>query len=151
MKFLTFLYTFLIVCLHSSSAATNYNVLSFGAKGDGVTDSTQAFLNAWAAACGSTESTTIYVPKGTYLLGSSVAFKGDCKSSDIKILIDGTLVAPLDYNVLGEADNWLSFEGVDNVSIVGGTVNANGSALWACKAASYNCPTGATVSQNYFV
>ncbi|XP_031263602.1 polygalacturonase-like [Pistacia vera] len=144
--FFSLLYTFLFVFfvyLHSSSATTNYNVLSFGAKGDGVTDSTQAFINAWAAACRSTESTTIYVPKGMYLLGS-VAFKGDCKSSDITILIDGTLVSPLDYGVLGEADNWLSFEGVNGVSIVGGTLDANGSALWSCKAAGSNCPNGAT-------
>ncbi|KAJ4722321.1 polygalacturonase-like [Melia azedarach] len=138
---------FFVLCMNlqpsSAIARTNYNVLSFGAKGNGRTDSTQAFIKAWAAACGSTESITIYVPRGRYLLGS-MAFKGDCKSPDITIRIDGTLVAPTDYRVLGQANNWLSFEGVSGVSIIGGALDAKGSALWVCKAAGSNCPNGAT-------
>ncbi|KAJ0035678.1 hypothetical protein Pint_24951 [Pistacia integerrima] len=137
---------FLVFCIYSlypSSAAANYNVLSFGAKGNGVTDSTQSLIKAWAAACGSTESATIYVPKGRYLL-RSMAFKGDCKSSDITIRIDGTLVALADYRVLGQADSWISFEGVSGVSIIGGALDAKGTALWNCKAKGSNCPNGAT-------
>ncbi|KDO74904.1 hypothetical protein CISIN_1g046693mg [Citrus sinensis] len=127
MSFFTLLCIFLLILsinLHASSATTeNNSVLSFGAKG-----------NAWAAACASTESATIYVPRGRYLLGS-VAFKGECKSSDITFRIDGTLVAPADYSVLGQSDNWLSFEGVSSVSIIGGALDAKGSSLWACKGA----------------
>ena len=129
------------------SAATSsvYNVLRFGAKGNGVIDSTEAFAKAWAAACASNESATIYVPKGRYLLGS-VAFRGECKSPSITFLINGTLVAPTDYRVLGQANNWLSFEGVSHVSIIGGALDAKGTSLWACKtAAGSNCPNGATV------
>ncbi|KAJ0035672.1 hypothetical protein Pint_24959 [Pistacia integerrima] len=142
----THLYLFLLILSsysYQSSAATNYNVLIFGAKGNGVTDSNQAFSKAWAAACGSTEPATIYVPKGRYLLGS-MAFKGDCKNSDITIRIDGTLVAPSDYHVLGQSDNWLSFERVSGVSIIGGALDAKGTALWNCKAKGTNCPNGAT-------
>ncbi|KAJ4722322.1 polygalacturonase-like [Melia azedarach] len=145
-KFSSLLYVFLLILsvnLPSSSATTSYNVLKFGAKRNGITDSTQAFIKAWAAACASTESTTIYVPKGRYLLGP-VVFKGDCKNSDTTFRIDGTLVAPMDYRVLGQADNWLSFEGVSGVSIIGGALDAKGSGLWACKAAGSNCPKGAT-------
>ncbi|XP_050230031.1 polygalacturonase [Mercurialis annua] len=126
-----------------SFATTNYNVLNYGAKPNGLTDSTEAFLNAWAAACGSTGSSMIYVPKGRYLLGS-MSFKGSCKSTYITIRIDGTLVAPGDYQILGKASHWLSFEGVSGVSIVGGALDAKGSNLWACKAKNTNCPTGAT-------
>ncbi|KAL9410453.1 hypothetical protein AB3S75_044255 [Citrus x aurantiifolia] len=128
----------------SAAAASVYNVLRFGAKGNGVIDSTEAFAKAWAAACASNKSTIIYVPKGRYLLGS-VAFKGECQSSDITFRIDGTLVAPADYRVLGQADNWLSFEGVSGVSIIGGALDAKGNSLWACKAAAgTTCPNGAT-------
>ncbi|KAJ4722320.1 polygalacturonase-like [Melia azedarach] len=141
--FINIFFLALYVTFHSSSAITNYNVLSFGAKGNGVTDSTQAFIKAWAAACACTESTTIYVPKGRYLLGS-IAFKGDCRGSDITFRIDGTLVAPADYRVLGQADTWLGFEGVSGVSITGGALDAKGSSLWACKASGNNCPNGAT-------
>ncbi|KAI9195211.1 hypothetical protein LWI28_012722 [Acer negundo] len=139
------LFIILSILVNPSSAKTiNYNVLSFGARSNGVTDSTQAFINAWAAACASTEPTTIYVPKGRYLLGP-VAFTGSCKSSDITLRIDGTLVAPADFRVLGQAENWISFDQVTGVSIIGGSLDAKGSALWVCKAQSgTNCPNGAT-------
>ncbi|KAF5741551.1 polygalacturonase-like [Tripterygium wilfordii] len=129
----------------SFSAPITYNVLSYGAKPNGVKDSTQAFLDAWSDACGSNKSTVIYVPKGRYMVGSMV-FKGVCKSSDIAFRVDGTLVAPADYNVLGKAKSWLSFEGVSGVSILGGALDAGGSLLWACKLGprSNNCPNGAT-------
>ncbi|KAI9191065.1 hypothetical protein LWI28_003042 [Acer negundo] len=123
---------------------TTYNVLSFGARGNGVTDSTQAFISARSAACASTGPTRIYVPKGRYFLGS-VAFNGDCKSSEITLRIDGTLIAPADYDVLGQFKNWVSFDRVNRVSIIGGAFDAKGSALWACKAeAATNCHDGAT-------
>ncbi|KAK8258691.1 hypothetical protein V6Z11_D13G003700 [Gossypium hirsutum] len=66
---------FVMLAINSTSATTKYNVLSFGAKPNGKTDSTKAFLMAWEAACSSADSTMIYVPKGRYLLGS-MAFKG---------------------------------------------------------------------------
>ncbi|KAK6271333.1 hypothetical protein POUND7_008431 [Theobroma cacao] len=125
------------------AAATKFNVLAFGAKPNGKTDSTKGFFKAWNAACGSADSTMMYVPKWRYLLGS-MAFKGDCKSPQITIRIDGTLVAPGDYSVLGKSANWLSFEGVSGVSIIGGALDAKGPALWACKASRTNCPSGAT-------
>ncbi|CAL8168852.1 unnamed protein product [Prunus armeniaca] len=96
-----------------------FNVLSFGAKPNGVIDSTQAFLDVWTAACASYDSTTIRVPKGRYLLHNAMVFNGDnCKSTDITFRIDGTLIASSDYRILGQANNWLSFEGVTGVSII---------------------------------
>ncbi|GMI80446.1 ROOT CAP POLYGALACTURONASE [Hibiscus trionum] len=128
-----------------TSALTNFNVLNFGAKPNGVTDSTDGFLKAWDAACGSADSSFIYVPKGRYLVGA-MAFKGQCKSPQIIIRIDGTIVAPLDYGVLGKSENWISFQGVTGVSITGaGAFDAKGPSLWTCKASNSNsCPSGAT-------
>ncbi|KAJ6891836.1 hypothetical protein NC651_025128 [Populus alba x Populus x berolinensis] len=51
--------------INISSAKTSYNVLTYGARPNGKTDSTQAFLDAWTAACGSTAPTMIYIPKGS--------------------------------------------------------------------------------------
>ncbi|XP_012070098.2 polygalacturonase [Jatropha curcas] len=139
----SFFIFFSLLNINSSFARTSFNVLSYGAKPNGVTDSTKAFLDSWIAACGSIDSTMIYVPKGRYLVGDMV-FKGTCKNSDITIRIDGTLVAPGDYRILGQAHDWLSFEGINGVSIIGGALDAKGSPLWACKAKGSNCPDGAT-------
>ncbi|WCJ25733.1 Pectin lyase-like superfamily protein [Euphorbia peplus] len=138
----------IILCLHMTSSLgngiTNYNVLKYGARPNGVTDSTKAFLDAWSEACASTNSTIIYVPKGRYLV-SPIIFKGPCESPSITFRIDGTLWAPEDYTILGSSSNWLSFEGVSGVSILGGSLDAKGSPLWSCKLSkSANCPSGAT-------
>ncbi|KAL5783969.1 hypothetical protein ACOSQ2_006361 [Xanthoceras sorbifolium] len=127
----------------SSATPAGYNVVSFGAKPDGKTDSTKAFLAAWAGACGSVTSATIYVPPGRFLL-KNAAFQGPCKSSRVSILIDGTLVAPADYRVIGDASNWLFFQHVNGVSISGGVLDGQGTGLWACKNSGNNCPSGAT-------
>ncbi|KAE8717879.1 Polygalacturonase [Hibiscus syriacus] len=56
------------------------------------------------------------------------------------------LVAPLDYGMLGNSENWFSFRDVSGVSIIGaGAFDAKGHSLWACKASNNNsCPSGAT-------
>ncbi|RVW18056.1 hypothetical protein VitviT2T_002332 [Vitis vinifera] len=124
------------------ATAVTYNVVNLGAKGDGHTDSTKAFLNAWAAACGSASPATIYVPPGRYLLLNAV-FRG-CKNHAITFRIDATLVAPSDYRVIGNAANWLAFQDVTGVSIIGGVLDGQGTGLWACKRSGKSCPSGAT-------
>ncbi|GMH28575.1 hypothetical protein Nepgr_030418 [Nepenthes gracilis] len=126
------------------SAADTYNVVDYGAKADGGTDSGKSFLSAWAAACGTSGPSTINVSSGKYLIGSPVVFSGkDCKSTDITFRIDGTLVAS-DYRKVGDADYWLKFDSVDGVTISGGILDGQGASLWACKNSRGGCPTGAT-------
>ncbi|KGN66774.1 polygalacturonase-like [Cucumis sativus] len=123
------------------STAANYNVISFGAKPDGKTDSTQSFLKAWTSACSSSTRSTINVPKGRFLL-TPITFRGPCKNK-ITFLLNGTLVAPLDYRALGDSGYWILFIKVDGVSFVGGTIDGKGTAYWACKNSAKNCPPGA--------
>jgi polygalacturonase len=78
------------------------------------------------------------------LLGKAAFYGSNCRNNQITIRIDGTLVAPSNYRVLGNADNWLLFEQVTGVSIYGGTRDGQGTGLWACKASGYICPRGAT-------
>lgn len=97
-----------VLCITYPSFAattTTYNVISFGAKPNGVIDSIKAFLNLWSTACASTTAAMIQVPKGRYLLGSLVFRGTDCKSPHITFKIDGTLVAPVDHRILGQFDN----------------------------------------------
>ncbi|KAG6742324.1 hypothetical protein POTOM_053194 [Populus tomentosa] len=126
-----------------SAKAAQFSVLSYGAKPDGKTDSTKAFAAAWAHACASTQPATISVPKGSFSLGQ-VRFQGPCKNRAILLRIDGTLVAPSDYKVIGNAKNWLIFEHVNGVAVSGGTLDGQGAGLWSCKNSGKGCPRGAT-------
>ncbi|XP_057793874.1 polygalacturonase-like [Salvia miltiorrhiza] len=140
----------ILTFLHYSSSASilaansTYNVLSYGAKSDGKSDCTKAFLTAWGAACAYASPATVYVPSGRYLLGNAYFDGSSCKNTDITIQIDGTLVAPSNYNAIGNTGHWLKFEKVTGVSIRGGTLDGQGANLWECKNSGKNCPTGAT-------
>ncbi|GMY32969.1 polygalacturonase-like isoform X1 [Fagus crenata] len=134
---------FSIFFVSALAAPMTYNVVSLGAKADGKSDSTQAFLSAWKFACASVKPATIYVPAGSFYL-RQVAFSGPCKNNAIIIRIDGTLVAPSDFRVIGNSGNWVLFEHVDGVTISGGILDGRGTGLWACKASGKSCPSGAT-------
>ncbi|XP_076895566.1 polygalacturonase-like [Bidens hawaiensis] len=134
----------LITSIATTVSAATYNVKTLGAKANGKTDSTKAFMAAWTSACASTKPAIVYVPKGKYMVGA-LRFSGPCRNGAIMVRIDGTLVAPSNYFVLGNAKFWLLFHGVQGVTIVGGTLDAQGAGLWACKSSGRrNCPEGAT-------
>jgi len=130
-----------------AATADEYDVVSLGAKPDGVTDSTRAFVGSWLAACSSEKPATISVPPGRFLVGGAT-FSGPCKNNAIRWQIEGVIKAPADYNVLGNVGTWLLFQHVDGMSISGGVLDGQGAALWACKASGKSCPGGATVHTN---
>lgn len=140
------MYTFLFIFKSTIAIGETLNVVNFGAKPDGKTDSINALLTAWARACSSTTPTTIYVPIGRFLVKGSVVFKGKCKNKSITVHIDGALVANSNYDVIGNSGSWFLFDDVDGVSIIGGVLDGQGIGLWACKRSSKStCPRGATV------
>ncbi|KAF9663100.1 hypothetical protein SADUNF_Sadunf17G0003400 [Salix dunnii] len=139
----TLLFIILFASSSPSARAAQFSVLSYGAKPGGRTDSAKAFAAAWSQACASTGPATIYVPKGSFSLGQ-VKFQGPCKNNAILVRIDGTLVAPSDYKVIGSAENWLIFEHVNGVTLSGGTLDGQGAGLWSCKKSGKSCPRGAT-------
>ncbi|CAO2837464.1 unnamed protein product [Amaranthus hypochondriacus] len=130
-----------------ASTKAVYNVLKYGANPRGKTDTSKAFLSAWEAACNTNGSTSIIVPKGRYLL-HPINFEGyNCMSNDITFIIDGTIVAPIDYHLLGEVQRWVGFYRVSGLTIYGhGTFDAKGTSLWDCKKGinGDKCPLGAT-------
>ncbi|GFP83126.1 polygalacturonase [Phtheirospermum japonicum] len=138
----TILYlNFILSWFGNAQGALTFNVITFGAKPDGQSDATQPFLRAWASACAANLASTIYVPKGRYFI-KSAEFRGPCKKA-VKVQIDGTLVAPVDYRALGNSGYWILFIKVDRLTVVGGAFDANGSGFWACKTSGQNCPVGA--------
>ncbi|KAJ3678124.1 hypothetical protein LUZ60_001927 [Juncus effusus] len=130
-----------------SNAQLYLNLQNYGAKPDGKTDSTKPFVKAWSDACNSSNSATIHVPTGNFLL-SRVTFSGPCKNKDIKFAIDGTIVAPSNNYENSDKlkdDPWIIFDSVEGVSINGGSLDGKGESLWNCKSASHHhCPYGAS-------
>ncbi|XP_062088653.1 polygalacturonase [Humulus lupulus] len=127
--------------LYYLSHANAVNVIRYGAKADGKTDSTKAFLKAWTAACGLARASTMYVPKGRFLL-NAIVFRGPCRNR-VTVQIDGTLVAPSNYWGLGNSGYWILFIKVNRLSVSGGTIDAKGAAFWACRRSGKRCPVGA--------
>lgn len=123
-----------------------YNVMSYGAKPDGKSDSTAAFLKAWGSACGSAAAATVHVPKGTFVV-RNVVFGGPCKNK-ITFQIDGTIVAPPDFRLVGNSGYWILFNKVSRVTVVGGTVDGRGAGFWSCRRSGKNCPAGTRVSSS---
>ncbi|KAK4804037.1 hypothetical protein SAY86_003854 [Trapa natans] len=127
----------LFALVQQSSAV--YNVVNYGAKPDGRTNSTLAFSRAWTAACSSLVPATLYVPKGIFMVGA-ITFRGPCRSR-IMFQLTGTLIASSNYWSLGNSEDWILFHYVNRISIYGGgTVNAQGTTYWSCRMAGKSCP-----------
>ncbi|CAI0380744.1 unnamed protein product [Linum tenue] len=123
---------FLIATAAASASRPVYSVTNYGSRADPKTDSTTAFLDAWSRACSDPRPSTVYVPNGKFYIRNAT-FEGPCRSNDTLVRVDGTLVAPADYSVIGDAGNWILFHSVDGVRISGGILDGQGIALWSCK------------------
>lgn len=145
-RYIVFLSLFVHLLLVSPTSAA-YNVVSYGARGDGRTDSTAAFHRAWAAACGSARPASVYVPRGYFLI-RPVAFNGPCRSR-MEFRIDGTIVAPDNIYAIGNSQFWILFYKVSWLSVYGGNIDAKGKGFWACRKYGRNCPGGARVRTHH--
>ncbi|KAJ0258328.1 hypothetical protein HA466_0071360 [Hirschfeldia incana] len=116
----------------SSQPRTTVTVFDFGAKGDGKTDDMQAFVNAWKKACSLSGAVNLLVPEGkTYFL-KSIRLNGPCKSI-LTVQIFGTLSASQKRSDYKDISKWITFAGVNSLSVDGGatgTVNGNGETWW---------------------
>ncbi|KAK6151296.1 hypothetical protein DH2020_013931 [Rehmannia glutinosa] len=118
------------------SSVKTINVLNFGAKGDGKSDDTKAFQNAWKEACSSLGDVDFVVPQSKIYLLKPLRFSGPCKSH-ITMEISGSIIASddrSDYSKDGR--HWIIFDNVENLVVEGGgTINGNGNIWWknSCK------------------
>lgn len=131
------------------------NVDSFGAAGDGVSDDTKAFVDAWKQAC-STSKSVLLVPHGRQYLVNATKFKGPC-ADKLVVQIEGTIVAPDDPKNWDPkfSRNWLEFSSISKVSFQGkGVIDGSGSKWWAasCKKNKSNpckgAPTALTIDSS---
>ncbi|KAK6927534.1 Glycoside hydrolase, family 28 [Dillenia turbinata] len=109
-----------------------FNVMDYGAVGNGEMDDSPAFLEAWAAACEADGRVQIIIPNGTFLL-QSLTFHGPCKASSLEMKISGQMVAPPNPESWKncKVDSWVVFVNVDGLILNGpGTINGEGSGWW---------------------
>ncbi|CAK9182756.1 unnamed protein product [Ilex paraguariensis] len=111
--------------------STTFNVLDFGAKGDGITDDTKAFQAAWVDAC-KVEASTIIVPSEFEFLVGPISFSGPYCQRNIVFQLDGTIIAPTNSKAWGSGVlQWLQFTKLVGITIHGkGIIDGRGSVWW---------------------
>ncbi|WVZ99443.1 hypothetical protein U9M48_044739 [Paspalum notatum var. saurae] len=107
----------------------------FGAVGDGVTDDTKAFADAWAAACAAEDDVILNVPAGGNFQIRPLTLAGPCSDdNEIKLLVSGNIVAPESPDEWrhGQRSHWLHFHKVQDLTVTGGgIIDGRGHRWWA--------------------
>ncbi|KAK8485994.1 hypothetical protein V6N11_069281 [Hibiscus sabdariffa] len=122
--------------------ADSFNVMDYGAVGNGIADDSQAFIKAWKGVCGAKVGGTIatlVVPQGKTFLVNLLEFEGPCQAKSIHVQLEGTLIAPETTSwENGQTGAWINFKSVDNLILDGGgKIDGRGSNWWQpCKKTS---------------
>ncbi|KAL9332836.1 hypothetical protein ACSQ67_002446 [Phaseolus vulgaris] len=138
MKNLFFVLLIFVRVLASSSfcpSSLTFNVLSYGATGNGHTDDTQAFLKAWKDVCGATRNNVkLLIPDNKMFLLQPLSFKGPCNPATIEVLLEGTVTAPESVRVwkfLDDRRKWIQFSDISGLVMKGGgQIDGQGAAWW---------------------
>ncbi|XP_042500562.1 probable polygalacturonase At3g15720 isoform X2 [Macadamia integrifolia] len=133
--FLILYMTLLISCNGFDATQPNcFDVIDYGAVGDGMTDDSGAFLKAWTVVCGTDPSTapTLIIPSGKTFLLKPMKFNGPCNHQNVNVEVSGNIVAPDAISGYeGEDQVWLYFIGIDRLNIYGtGQIDGRGSVWW---------------------
>ncbi|XP_030544730.1 polygalacturonase At1g48100 isoform X1 [Rhodamnia argentea] len=122
----------------SSGRTTTFNVLDYGAKGDGHADDTKAFEAAWAAAC-QVAASTLVVPSGSVFMVKPISFSGPNCKPGIVFQLDGKIIAPTSSQAWGSGLlQWIEFTKLTKIKIKGkGTIDGQGSVWWNDSATVY--------------
>ncbi|KAK7386215.1 hypothetical protein VNO78_26275 [Psophocarpus tetragonolobus] len=118
---------------------SSYNVMDFGAHGDGNSDDSQAFLSAWQKTCETQVTATLVIPaKGVFMV-KNIILKGPCKATQINIQLHGKIIAPSkdawEKGVTIEDNSFLIMISNVNGLVVdgtGGQIDGLGSDWWKC-------------------
>ncbi|RDX89483.1 putative polygalacturonase, partial [Mucuna pruriens] len=113
---------------------TFFNVIDYGARGDGKCDDSQAFLSAWQDTCGTQGTPTLVIPSGRIFLVRNIKLNGTCMATSIHIQLQGTIVAPAKDAWVGDNSTWILISQVNGLIIngTGGLINGYGSTWWEC-------------------
>ncbi|KAL1814215.1 hypothetical protein ACET3Z_024280 [Daucus carota] len=114
----------MVSCINQVNSQKFCNVDDFGAVGDGKTDNTNAFRNAWKQACQS--GGAVSMVNGTYLL-NTIQFTGPC-NGQVSFMINAVIQA---HQGRSNTNYWINFDNVDGLTIRGnGTLDGQGASAW---------------------
>ncbi|KAG7981030.1 hypothetical protein I3843_05G212100 [Carya illinoinensis] len=130
-----FLMIFISIASPSSCAITQvFDVVRYGAFGNGKTDDSQAFLRAWSDVCKASRARgipTLVIPRGKVFLLKPVTFLGPCNSNIVIVLVEGTIIAPQNTQEWKDKSKWIQFSNIDGLVINGdGHIDGQGYAWW---------------------
>ncbi|RDY06862.1 putative polygalacturonase, partial [Mucuna pruriens] len=140
-------------------AYSSFNVLSYGASGDGQTDDSKAFVKAWKDVCNATQETaTLVIPKEKTFMLQPVSFMGPCKPSTVNIELRGRIIAPKRVEAWqwGDEDReaWVKFSFINGLVIDGGglgQVDGQGAAWWQSHPSDSQRPTVCTIYKYIYI
>lgn len=131
----------------SNNYDSTFNVQSYGAIGDGVTDDTEAFLLAWKAAC-QVESAVVLAPADYSFMIQSIQFNGPCKDG-MTFQVDGVLLAPDGPECWAKNSSklqWIIFDRTDGLRVQGnGLIDGRGENWWNLPCKPHRGPNGTTL------
>ncbi|XP_043817328.1 polygalacturonase ADPG1-like [Manihot esculenta] len=132
--------SFLSARFNVVSSNNTYDVLSYGAVGDGNADDSLAFVKAWNDTCNDPDTPTMIIPDGKTFFVHPITLVGPCKSTNINVQLLGKIIAPDDTNAWKglEFGDWLVFKYVDGLIVNGasrGLLDGRGKGWWdiSCK------------------
>ncbi|KAK2398911.1 putative polygalacturonase [Trifolium repens] len=137
-------------CMAVNGEVCTLDVMQYGAKGDGSSDDTQAFMDAFKALCSGNNGNTLMVPeKYSFFVRPTLNFTGPCKSKNINIKIMGSIVAPKRNNWGKDcALFWIHFYNISGLTLDGsGVINGNGEGWWDRVKGTGDCPRIPTAIQ----
>lgn len=109
-----------------------FDVRSFGALGDGLTDDTLAFKSAWDAAC-QAENARVLAPRGYTFLLQPLIFTGPCKNG-VVFQLEGSIMppdGPESWPKNSSKRQWLIFYRTHGLTLQGGgLIDGKGDNWW---------------------
>ncbi|KAK8940168.1 Polygalacturonase [Platanthera guangdongensis] len=133
------------------SPSNVFDVMTFGAAGNGVADDTEPFRNAWDSACQSSGTGIVLAPSGRSFMIQSIIFAGPCEGR-IVFQVDGVVMPPDGPDSWPQNNSrrqWLVFYRADELSLQGaGLIDGRGQKWWDLPCKPHKGINGTTLAGN---